>query len=278
VAINALQTNHPEEAERASSQFDGEANAYSRRNAWGVRLRHSLALHLLEKHRRELQVIRRGREESPDFERLRRAEIAALIALGRVEEAMDTMEAALDGLRPDQTPSRFLDEAALECEVHGCPEMSPGLWERSLAWHETRPAEVLQTLGNKRVRSDRLLKLKRNEEALDLAREVAAAVPDSLDDLGTLGVALALVGNQEEALEVVRRLGDWEDPWVLGRNTFWRACIAANLGELEEAVGLLWQAEAEGAAFSSFDPHRNTLFRPLRGSAAFEKYVEPRGN
>jgi tetratricopeptide (TPR) repeat protein len=273
----ALDMNRSNEAVEAYASYDPYLNEYSRLVSAGQFEGYALALHLLGKHRQELRVVRQGREDYPEDRALRNQEIAALIALGRTEEALDSMEAALSGLTPNQDPTPFLNPTALECEVHGCPEVSRELWDRLLGWLESRLPETRESAPNKRARAEHLLHLERNEDALELWREVVASAPDNVEDLGRLGVALALTGNRDEALEISRHLEAWEDPWVLGLNTYWRACIAANLGELEEAVGLLWQAEEEGRACNYRLPHRNTYYRSLRGFPAFEEYVKPRG-
>jgi len=57
-------------------------------------------------------------------------------------------------------------------------------------------------------------------------------------------------GNREDALRISRELEAIKKPYLLGRNTYWRACIAALLGEKENTVSLLLEALDQGQSYS----------------------------
>ena len=67
-----------------------------------------------------------------------------------------------------------------------------------------------------------------------------------------------------------------EIPYDRGNSTYVRACIAAILGEREEAVSLLRQAHAEGLRFS-VNIHIDFDLDSLRGYAPFEEFTRPKG-
>jgi tetratricopeptide (TPR) repeat protein len=237
----------------------------------------ALVLHLLGEHEQELEVAREARREYPKHESLLVREVAALIAMGQVDEAMDSLEAAVDTLRPSQDPAAVLLIPALECEVHGCEERSRELLARLLEWYEARPPEERDTPAVKQSIAVQLLNLNRAQEAVPIWRELVDHDPGNLEYLGEFGLALAMAGEEEEAREIAERLSGWDEPWFWGRSTYWRACIAANLGELEEAVDLLWQADDRGNYVNDPPPHYDPNLRPLRDHPGFQDYIKPRG-
>jgi tetratricopeptide (TPR) repeat protein len=252
-----------------------------RRDRW-AKSKEAEILHLLGEHERELEVAREARAGYPRDETLLVREASALIALGQVAEAMDSLEAAVDTLRPSQNPEAILLIPALECEVHGCEERSQELLARLLRWYEARPLEERETPDVKRSIAVQLLNLNQAQEAVPIWRELVDRDPGNLEYLGQLGLALAMAGEQEEAREIAERLSSWDELWFWGRSTYWQACIAANLGELEEAVDLLWQADdrgnyVRGNFFNDPSPQIDPYLRPLRGHPGFLDYVKPRG-
>ena len=85
------------------------------------------------------------------------------------------------------------------------------------------------------------------------------------------------MGDVPAALEMSARLEEIEArPYVFGWPTLWRAFLAAELGERDEAVRLLNLAYREGM------PHgvwlRTAVFlESLRGYPPFERFIEPKG-
>jgi hypothetical protein len=64
--------------------------------------------------------------------------------------------------------------------------------------------------------------------------------------------------------------------YLYGDHTFWRACIAAALGQKDDAVELLREAMAQGRN-SPIAVHRDPNLDPVRGYAPFEELIEPKG-
>jgi hypothetical protein len=68
------------------------------------------------------------------------------------------------------------------------------------------------------------------------------------------------------------RLASWSAPYVHGRHLFWRAAIAARLGEPQRAVMLLREALARGVPYTLL--HENEDLRPLQDYAPFRSLME----
>jgi predicted Zn-dependent protease len=69
--------------------------------------------------------------------------------------------------------------------------------------------------------------------------KLAAERPDSPEYLGYLGALAARRGDRPEAKRVSDSLASMKVPYLRGAHTYWRARIAATLGEPERAVALL---------------------------------------
>lgn len=98
--------------------------------------------------------------------------------------------------------------------------------------------------------------------------------PGNVHYLGYLGLALAASGRTEEARDVDARLAQWPDPYARGSDLYWRAVIAARLGERDHAMALLEDAVAHGYGISSLLENEN--LRPLWGYPTFQRLIEPK--
>ena len=114
------------------------------------------------------------------------------------------------------------------------------------------------------------------QESMNMWAVLEEENPTDVDCLGYVGVSAARLGRRVDATNVDRRLREWNQPYTFGRNTLWRARIAALLGERERAVGLLRQAFAEGHVFDS-ELHRDVSLEALRGFKSFEEILSPAG-
>jgi len=73
--------------------------------------------------------------------------------------------------------------------------------------------------------------------------------PDDLDYRGYLGVASARLNDLEGASRISNELAMPDGPYLWGKNTVWRARIAALLGKRGLAVELLRRAFNEGLTY-----------------------------
>jgi hypothetical protein len=225
---------------------------------------------------RELEVVREGRRQFPQYTDLIYAEIRALVALEREKEALAILDDHLSSLVPGQGPVSYLDLAAQEFQAHGYPQEADSLWARLLRWHSAQPPEVLDTPQSRREVVRTLLHLGREVEAEPLAEALTDAESGDLDAWGMLGAVKARLGKSDAAEEVLIRLENWSDQYSLGQNTLWRARIEADLGHPEKAVALLGLAGEEGWRIRD-QPHRDPFLRALRGHPDFQQFLEPKG-
>ena len=70
--------------------------------------------------------------------------------------------------------------------------------------------------------------------------------PDNVTYQGMLGALAAVRGDRRGAERADSVLAARRGPFVRGLPTYWRACVAAQLGDPARAVTLLIQADAEG--------------------------------
>ncbi len=72
------------------------------------------------------------------------------------------------------------------------------------------------------------------------------------------------------------KLRSLKRPYLHSEHTRWRAAIAAQLGDKDEAVDLLREAFAQGQPYGIW-LHRDATLEPLRGYPPFEDLVRPKG-
>lgn len=243
------------------------------RSAWHTGWHRALtgALHGLREYGDELDAARKARARFPDRPQPVLWEVRALIGSGRIDQAMATVDRGLTLSSEIMSPGGFLLEVGRELRFHGHPELAEGALRRGLEWYRTNGGGGDYRYGVGRA----LLWLQRADSAVLVFRDLAAEAPSSLDRLGYLGLALAAAGRVEEARRVDARLAAWSEPYVRGRNLYWRATIVARLGEKARATALLRDAVAQGVMFDLL--HENEDLRPLWDEPSFRELLEPVG-
>jgi hypothetical protein len=114
------------------------------------------------------------------------------------------------------------------------------------------------------------------QEAVQLLRPVVADGSDAPRVIGILGGLAGRLGDREGAIEAAEKLRRLDRPYLFGGHTYRRACIAAVLGEQENAVALLRQAIAEGLEYGQF-LHIEIDLEPLWDYPPFQELIEPKG-
>lgn len=178
----------------------------------------------------------------------------------------------------------------LELRAHGHPNEAHELFERSVAWFRSRPEEEAETPAHRAAFGAALYAAGRWDEAEQLFQQLLAEFPEEYDILpwsyggsveyqGYLGVLAARRGEAEKAVEISEKLGNLDLPWLYGRHIFWRACIAAVLGERERAVEFLRDAFGAGWSYyySTADRHANINLESLRDYRPFQELMRPKG-
>jgi tetratricopeptide (TPR) repeat protein len=235
----------------------------------------SEAHHMLGNYKQELKEARRGLKYYPNMLSLRRDEVRALAALGRVDEVNKIIDESLTITSQAGTPGGVMREAAQELRAHGHLEAYKEVAARAVDWYRDR-LSVKETTERKRYDlADALYMAEQWEESQALIEELAAEKPNNIDYKGYLGTLAARRGDREEALRIAIELKHIDRPYLFGNHTYWRACIASLLGEREDALALLREAFAQGLDYGVY-LHRDMDLEPLRDYPPFQELLRPK--
>jgi len=271
VAYNANRINRPREAVEILEKHDPDTV-----RRW-VRFWYywTTAHHMLGDHKQELKQARRGRKYHPEKLEALGYELRALAALGRIEEVNKLIDESLT-LPPQQTnPGQYMLSAGRELRAHGYQQESLQVLERAFKWFESRPKEESETWEHRYTLGQVLYEAERWEEAQDIFETLHEEVPDSIDSLGYLGCLAARKDDKEEALRISNLLENIKRPYIFGQHTFYRARIAALLGEKESAVRLIREALAQGLSYTALHPVMD--LEPLQDYPPFQELIKPKG-
>jgi tetratricopeptide (TPR) repeat protein len=267
VGNRALTAGHPEEAHEALSQMNLDHPGHQLlplSHRWLAR-----ACHFTRRFHEELEVVRKGLELFPDDLRLRRYEIRALAAVGRVDEVPPLLDSlvALGGADGVTSHNHFL-RLAVDLHRLGYEKEAQHIAERAIQWYQSRDPVRFRA-----AEAGAWLFLNQPGKALPLTRELRAENPNSMEYRGLHGVALAGVGEWEDAEAESDWLAGLDRRYLSGQNTFLRAAIMAHLGREETAVNLLLQALEEGLWWGGLpsDP----ILSPLWGYEPFDRILYP---
>ena len=278
VALTAIWANRPEEALEALQGLDPERGFISDFilfSDWVCG-----ALHVLGRHREELDEARRGRQQFPTVQSKVVNEIRALYALGEggpVDSLWDLFVSLPTQIGFGESAGDVLRQAALEARVHGRDALADADIQRSVQWYRALAPDEAALEGHRYGLARSLYVAGNYEESKVLLVALARERPDSLGYRGYLGSLAARMGNRDEANAILTSLADLEGPYTLGAGSFWRARIASVLGDHEDAVRHLRRAEQEGLRFFDWTEHFPGDFQPIWSYPPFVEWIEPRG-
>jgi tetratricopeptide (TPR) repeat protein len=272
----AVAAGRPEEALQVWEQFDegeswppGAVGPRDWPSFWSVVAE---AQRMTARHRGQLETARRGREQFPEYLGVRSQEIQALVALGRLDEVDRLLDEVPDMERGwggwDTGWVFHLVAADLTRDGHAAEAHEVA--HRAVSWYRSRDS------GAYAARTAQALLLGgRPEEALELIRVAVTEDPDNLNAHGVLGIALARIGDRPGAEAEARWLEELDRPYLRGAHTYWRAAIAAHLGQKDTGTWLLRRALQEGISYRGI--HYDPSFAPLWGYEPFEQVIAPKG-
>jgi tetratricopeptide (TPR) repeat protein len=272
LVVVAFRSNHPLEAIQALDDVDPGLNDY-----WFFL---TASHHMLGDHEAELVAARRARQG--DRDRLSRVyyEVRALAALGRVEEVNARIDEALT-MRPEPdwwgAHSTVMSAGAIELRAHGNRAAAIEVAQRAIDWLMDRPAEEAATRAHRARLAAAYYRAERWDEARALYEQLAQEFPGRIFYRGALGTLAARRGDREEALRISDALVGLTGPYDFGEEFYWRADIAALLGERDRAVSLLRDAFARGFPFSQYNPHADKDLESLRDYPPYQELVRPKG-
>ncbi len=234
------------------------------------------AHHMLGNYKQELKEARCGLEHYPNMLSLRRHEVRALAALGRIDEIKKIIDESLAIMSQAGTPGDVMREAAQELRARRHLEAYKEVAARAVDWYRDRLSEKEATEKERYDLARALYIAEQWEECLALIEELASEKPDNIDYKGYLGTLAARKGDREEALRISTELKNIDQPYLFGNHTYWCACIASLLGEREQAVALLQNAFAQGLGYGVYLHHEMDL-EPLRNYKPFQELLKPKG-
>jgi len=280
----AVNANRPAEAIHAFTESPG----YRPDHDWPLGPWYlAAAYHLLGRHREELKAARDGRRAFPRSPVPVSAELRALAALGRDADVFRLLDSTRTMELVPYDPIDYWSgawpwpayEAALEFRAHGRLQAYRRAIQQVLdATAEVRTGDT-SAVAARAQRAMAQYAAERWEEARVAYAALHAADPTSLNFLGGLAVSEARLGHRAEAEALARRLATFD----VGNSLFWRARVAALLGERDRTVALLREAFARGAVCAVVDGgarddcHREMDFESLRGYAPFDELLRPKG-
>jgi tetratricopeptide (TPR) repeat protein len=235
------------------------------------------AYHLLGEHEAELEVVQYGLGLYPDWLGLRKAQVAALAALGRVSDAEKVITEALHAPGKRITPHEIVVTACEELRAHGHAEDARRIAGQAADRYSERPSQEVETVGDALDQVNYLLLAERWDEARVLSRRTYEAHPNDLRAQVYWGIAAARAGDRDAALAIGRTLAErGHVPFFFRWVPLWpRADIAAQLGDKDDAIDALREALGSGSPY--YDLHVDPDLQPLHGYPPFEELMKPQG-
>jgi DNA-binding SARP family transcriptional activator/TolB-like protein len=280
-AIQALQVNYPGETVEILEESEDYATLLGSYGLVGIEQIYWQVLtvghHMRGDYRRELKAAQKARERNPNLLSMLELEVRALAALGRVDQVVDRLDESLS--LPPQAgwlTARVMRVAAVELRAHGRPEAGLEASAREIDWYESRAPEENATRQGRFLLAESNYVGRRWETARSVYEELAREFPDNVHYKGYLGVLAARRSDRAEALRLSEELRGLADPYDFGRESYWQACIASQLGELDRAMVLLRDAYAQGKAFDLL-PHLDLDLEPLHEYPPFQEFLRPKG-
>ncbi len=271
LGLAAFRVNRPKEAIEALKTADRERQWLP---YWDVL---ASSYHSLGEHEKELEIAKQARKRFPDSFRLLNCEVRALAALGKIEEVRKLIEESRTLTKPSTagTPGGIMRTAGVELRAHGYADAAMTFFNQAIEWYRSRPAEELDSLF-RYVYGLTLYYARRWEEAKNIFEEFAKEAPDNIEYQRYVGCIAARQGDREKALKASEWLKNLKQPYLRGEHTYYRACIAAILGNKDQAVILLKDSFLQGFT-PGLDLHTNFEFESLWDYPPFQELLKPKG-
>jgi len=185
-------------------------------------------------------------------------------------------EIVLAAPQPTMAPGEALESLAEEARAHGHGAVASEIVDRALGWYDEQSEEFRAAAAGRMLRGQLLHQRERWDEAAAVFAALAADSAYLVNALGFQGTIAARQGDVASARRLARDLAELQLPRLNGTNTYWRACVAALLGEKDEAVALLQRAFSEGLGYGTWI-HRDIDLESLRDYPPFQELMRPKG-
>ncbi|MCB2222014.1 MAG: hypothetical protein KQI35_16630 [Bacteroidetes bacterium] len=271
----ALLANYPFQAIEILSKLDPDYKLFPN---WypGVM---SMAYHMTGDYQKELEIARDGLSSNPELYSAFYAELRALAALGKMDDINDLLAESLklplykrQGWSPGY-PGWLMLMTAQELRAQGYSEDADKVIDRSIKWFlEHTEVEDQSYLATAYYVAEQC------DESEKLFTELLQKDPENIEYQGYLGAIAARKGNVQKAEEISDALGRVNQVGSHGLNIFWRARIAAILGQNDQAVALLQDTFAKGFHNWYYDiPYYEIMdFENLRDYEPFRELIKPK--
>jgi tetratricopeptide (TPR) repeat protein len=275
IGVCALRLNRPRLADEALSDLDPE-RLRDHMSSLYVPQVHASALHMLGEHERELEVARQGIAWHPDSMGSRLEAVSALAALGRIDEMDRAIQSSLE-LVPagEYDVIDVMLTASRELRAHGYREDSIRVARGSVDLLQERARAEGSSAALREDLGEALYRAERWDEARETFADLSGGEAGDIDHLGRLGTLAARAGDEREARRLANELAAVSRPYLWGRNTMWRARIAALLGAREETMALIREAFAQGYS-AYFYLHCDMDLESLRDYPPYQELSSPR--
>ena len=233
--------------------------------------------HLLGEHRKELEIAKLARKRFPDSFDPLNYEVRAFAALGKIGEVRMLIEESLPLSKPGfptGSPGATMRIAGEELRAHGYEDAAMRFFDQAIQWYRSRPVEELDSL----FRGGYGLTLyyaRRWDEAQSIFEGIAEVEPNNIWCQRYIGCIAARQGDREKALKASEWLKNLKQPYLRGQHTYYRACIAAILGDKDQAVTLLKEIFLQGFGYST-DFHSDFDFESLWDYPPFIELLKPK--
>jgi len=271
----ALLINRPREALAFFSELDPESAVIREWTGYGTMV--GWALPMIGEYKEALKLARSFRKRRPDSWLHIWHEVRALAPFGKIRKIKELYEESL-GLATSGAwnPGLLTRSAGAFLRRYGYLDEAREVLEIALQWYENERGEDKERYRD--IIAETLYSLERWEEARSLYKELLAEDPDNLDYHGYLGCLAARRGDLDEAQNHSDWLEEYAHNLIYTRCYYdWsRACIAAQLGQLERALELLREAVENGKG----DYYRFLLYmdlEPLWDYPPFQEWIRPKG-
>ncbi len=272
--VNALNMNRPRETITALARLD-PADSSSFRDwihVWGVK---TYAYHIVDEHGSELAEAETGCERLPNRLPTVWFRLRAQAALGRATDiwkGYDEVQSFPPS--PEGTPGGIMTSCAVELRKHGFGEASIEAIKKAISWYESRPDSERQSRVRQSALAGAYYLAGRYSDARTIYENLLRQSPNNLNYQGYLGTIAARVRDTSEARRIDDLLKRTNRPYLFGSQTYWRARIAAILGQQESAVALLREALAQGQSYTRLHPDPDLDL--LKDYPPFQELVKPK--
>ncbi len=234
------------------------------------------ACHMLGDYERGLEYANLGLERHPGVANFFWQKARALAALGRIQEVEAVVDEFLRVQTSGWSAGLLMSRTAIELREHGFRKASDEMAARCLEWYESHPSLISEGGWDSQSFGYGLWMVGRWEELEDHVVRLIESEPSDRDLVGWLAVVAAMNGDAGRAKKIVANLPPSDDPDAPAWEMYWKASVAAHLGDKDRAVAILAEAFSKGLQYDQvvLQPEE---FEPLWDFPPYQEMMRPKG-